>query len=64
MDSLEVFTVLDSIFTSFVWRMHSITGVLAAFLAGIYAEIRMVSRLIAAAAMSVGADKVRVRGTS
>ena len=44
--------------------MHSITGVLAAFLAGIYAEIRMVSRLTAAAAMSAGGDKVRVRGTS
>ena len=36
--------------------MHSITGVLAAFLAGIYAEIRMVSRLTAAAAMSAGGE--------
>ena len=33
--SLDVFTARDSILTSFVWRMHSITGVLEAFLAGI-----------------------------
>ena len=39
------------------------TGVFEAFLAGIYAEIKMVTRLSAAAAAMAGTDTDKVRGT-
>ncbi len=39
------------------------TGVFEAFLAGIYAEIKMVTRLSAAAAAMAGTDTDKVRGS-
>ena len=41
---------------SFVWRMHSITGILTAFFAGSQAEIKMVTILTTAAPPTARAD--------
>ena len=59
----DVLTALGSTLTSFVWRIHSITGIPAAFRAGIYAEIRIVTKLIIAAAISAGTEIDKFKGT-